>query len=81
MNGNPRDYGYGDSPDPKEPPVERGKVEESCPNCGGQTMHMIEAVFDDSPKFGTLQGSGDVVGFYVGCSACPFATPMMSRRK
>ena len=34
MNKNPRDYGYGDTPDPKEPRVEMGKVEESCPNCG-----------------------------------------------
>ena len=44
MDSNPRDHGYGDSPDPKEPPVELKKVEEPCPHCGGQTLHMIEAV-------------------------------------
>lgn len=71
-----RDHGYpdmGEKPTgvPKAIPME---PKAACPNCGCVELMMI-TVEMTNPK---LKG-GKGVGTYVGCPACPYASPMMTR--
>jgi len=43
-----------------------------CPNCGCEILYDIE-VNVEYPLFDGKKG----IGQYVGCPACPFATPML----
>jgi len=77
-----RDYGYGDSPEPLEPPeIKSGPLDESCPNCEGKTLFMLEVTVKNIPLMAGMLGSKEGVGVYMGCAACPFASPMMTRAK
>jgi len=77
-----RDYGYGDSPEPTKPPeIKSGPLDESCPNCEGKTLFMLEVTVPNNPVMAGMLGSKEGVGVYMGCAACPFASPMMTRAK
>jgi len=43
-----------------------------CPHCGCRTLYDV-VVTIESPLLVTGKGAG----FYVGCPACPFASPML----
>ena len=77
-----RDYGYGDSPEPTGPPeIKSGPLDESCPNCEGKTLFMLEVTVPNNPLMAGMLGSKEGVGVYMGCAACPYASPMMTRAK
>jgi len=80
---NPRDHGYGDSPNPSSPPTILSKADASCPHCGGETLFMLEVLLEDDGGMmsALLAGSGELRGAYLGCAACPYASPMMTGRK
>ncbi len=44
-----------------------------CPNCGCLQLMEIEVPVDNSMLSG---GSG--IGYYIGCPACPWASPMIA---
>ena len=46
----------------------------SCPNCGCLDMKHIEVRLEGL----TLLKGGKGIGYYVGCPACPFASPMIA---
>ena len=77
-----RDHGYGDSPEvtgvPKASPPSDTVTglhdkDEGCPNCGCKELMQVEV----DVKSPILKG-GEGTGVYVGCPACPWASPMMS---
>lgn len=71
-----RTYGLGASDDyVKGPPrVVSGATDlPACPVCGCVTLFNIAIAVEDHPLLKTGTGTG----FYVGCPACPFATPML----
>jgi len=71
-----RDYGLGDpheSGTVKNPRViEQVKDAPACPNCGCKSMYAIEVDVENR----LLKGNKGI-GRYIGCPACPFASPMM----
>jgi hypothetical protein len=70
-----RDYGLPES-EPQEPPTAKPAPaemrEHGCPNCGCKELMMIEVAVDQP-----LLKSGSGKGTYLGCPACPYASPMM----
>ena len=76
---NIREYGLGDStPYVKGVPRIVKQLGESdgmpaCPNCGCPTTFEIEVSVEGHP----LLRGGKGKGKYVGCAACPMATPML----
>ena len=84
MNYKERDHGYGDSPEVDGSPSVIKEIDDECPNCGCGTTFMIEVnlVDDkDNQRLSLLKGDGVPVGMYIGCPACPFASPMMTTRR
>ena len=57
---------------PKAKPLEGKAGEENCPNCGCDTSMEIRVEMEQE----MLKG-GKGTGIYVGCPACPFASPCM----
>ena len=74
-----RDHGYGDPPEPSEPPTVVSHIEAECPNCGCKGMFIISVTFDEDADL-PLKGKGKAKGTYAGCAACPYASPMMTAR-
>ena len=81
MPKNLREYGLGDSKRPIAPPKaepldpetkRRVIAEGGCPNCGCVEIMSITVIIDD-PRITTGRGQGR----YMGCPACPWASPMM----
>ena len=70
-----RDHGLGGSPEVEGVPrlSDNQPAPFDCPNCGGMTLFRIEVTV----KIPLLVG-GKGQGFYVGCAACPYASPMMA---
>jgi len=77
-----RDHGYGDSPEvtgvprasqPGEQASGLHDKGEGCPNCGCMELMQVEV----GVKNERLKG-GTGLGIYVGCPACPWASPMLS---
>jgi DNA-directed RNA polymerase subunit RPC12/RpoP len=69
-----RDYGLPNSSPtsaPKAEPIEDqdGLV---CPNCGCAQLMKVTVEADQK-----LLKGGKGIGTYIGCPACPFASPMM----
>lgn len=84
MRHEERDHGYGDSPSVEGSPRVIKKIEEECPNCGCPEVYMVEVnLVDDkeNARLMLLKGSGKPTGAYIGCPACPFASPMMTTRR
>lgn len=76
-----RDYGLDALGDPTRAvrgvPRVTGKVDAAgafCPHCGCDTVYQIE-VNIEHPMLTTGKG----VGTYVGCPACPYASPMLTQ--
>jgi hypothetical protein len=71
-----RDYGLGsphkDGKVTNPRVVEKIKDMPPCPNCGCKDLYMIAVDIENK-----LLRGGKGVGRYVGCPACPFASPMM----
>lgn len=70
-----RSYGLGDSTEMvRGIPRVKGAVDDMppCPHCGCKTLYHIEV----DVECNLLRG-GKGVGTYLGCPACPFASPMM----
>lgn len=77
-----RDYGYGESPDPVKPPeIKAGPLDEPCPNCEGKALFHIEVEVLNNLMMEGMLDSKEGVGVYMGCAACPYASPMMTRAK
>lgn len=84
MNYSERDHGYGDSPSVDGSPRILKKLDHECDNCGCPEMFMIEVTLVEDPydrRLALLQGEGKPTGTYIGCPACPYASPMMTTRK
>lgn len=45
-----------------------------CPRCGCSSLSQIEVQVEDQP--GLKDGKG--TGHYIGCPACPWASPMVT---
>jgi len=76
---NPRDYGYGESPAPVGPPVVGERCHEACPNCGCTTVFVIKVTLPTAPpQLRRPKEPHTIVGNYVGCPACPWASPMIT---
>lgn len=76
-----RDHGYGDAPIPKGPPRIIGKLPstEACPNCGCSPVFGIEVTLRDAPpQLRRSDKPHEIIGTYVGCAACPWASAMVS---
>lgn len=75
---NLRDYGFGDStPYLDGPPRVMGEAPLACPNCGCNPVYKIEVDMKDYPQL----KPGKQIGNYLGCAACPWASPMVARVK
>ena len=76
-----RNYGLGQGCDPTGVPKAKLATRKrtaiasdiECPNCGCLEVMEIEVPVDNNQLSG---GSG--VGFYIGCPACPWASPMIA---
>lgn len=71
-----REYGYGSSQEfVKSIPrvVSKADGVPACPNCGCETLYDIEL----EVQHPMLAGDGKGKGRYIGCPACPFASPMI----
>ena len=68
-----RDHGYGDVATPDGVPVAVVTNQDMpCPNCECQLLQVTLKV--KNPK---LKG-GKGTGMYLGCPACPYASPMLT---
>jgi hypothetical protein len=67
---NLRDHGFGPSGEPfGKPTWEKAKGSPPCPNCGADLCSVSVPV-----KHPLLKG-GEGTSTYLGCPACPFASP------
>ena len=68
-----REYGLGNNYEVVGVPtlVDGKPLDMACINCGGRTLFAITV----NVRHPLLRG-GDGIGTYVGCAACPFASPM-----
>ena len=72
---NLRSYGLPDSEvqdTPVATPLGPSSPFKECPNCGCKQMMEVKV----SVRQELIKG-GEGVGTYIGCPACPFASPMM----
>ena len=73
-------------PDPSSPPRVLISGPAPCPACGCDKTYSIEVRFDPEKANGYLpfillsvSEGEEIIGNYVGCPACQFASPMLSR--
>lgn len=56
-------------------------LEMACPNCGCASLANLEVAISPTKPPLTLirgvSGGGKIRGTYIGCPACPWASPMM----
>lgn len=76
-----RDYGYPDPGTPTKPPEIIHKLKSECPNCGGECLFTIKVELPETEFSKLLRGDGVPTGTYIGCAACPYASPMATTRK
>lgn len=70
-----RDYGLGNPGSPVGNPrlaSPEPLTDMACPNCKGETLFTIHVDMENE-----LLRGGMGTGTYVGCAACPWASPMM----
>ena len=74
MPENPREHGKLQIPDDciDGPPRILGSVDGDCPYCGCKGLYSVEVKVVNLP----LLRSNEGVGTYIGCAACPWASPM-----
>jgi hypothetical protein len=79
MSKNPRDHGLGASPKVLGAPTVVESIHgEKCPNCGCQSLFGVEVEVEPPSMLRRPETPHKVVGVYVGCPACPWASPMMT---
>jgi hypothetical protein len=81
MPTNPRNHGYGDSPKVKGPPSVTSQLPGPCPHCGCGQVFDIKVEVDETSVHPMLRRPDEphrVVGRYIGCAACPWASPMIT---
>lgn len=80
MTRSPRDHGYGDRPTVVGAPVIGARVPAgSCPHCRCATVFEVEVeVGNPSPRLRRPMEPHRVLGRYIGCPACPWASPMVT---
>jgi hypothetical protein len=74
---NVRDYGFGSVGEPSSPPQVKRQVRDPqavCPNCGCKQIYEIKVELEAAD---ILKG-GKGIGMYLGCPACPWASPMVA---
>ena len=77
MARNVRDHGYGASPKVKGAPRITETISEKCPECGCNPVYAIEVEIAEPPRQLRRPATPHrVVGKYIGCAACPYASPM-----
>ena len=81
MAKNIRDHGYGPSPEPDGPAEITRTVDEKCPNCQSKTLFMLRIKLKDEGSAQLLKGTRSPAGEYIGCAACPYASPMVMRKQ
>lgn len=68
-----RDYGLGNTGTPIEAPTWKQNPElPPCPNCGAEVVEV--SVLMEQP----LLRGGVGLGLYIGCPACPWASPCVA---
>lgn len=83
---NPRNHGYGKPPEVKGIPEvgDRAEGVPACPHCGCETLFYITVELEEDnsdPGIRALrkpEGPYQIKGRYIGCPACPWASPMMT---
>jgi len=75
-----RDHGFGVPPEPTEPPTAKAcepidGIKPVCPACGCESLHEIRQPVEAPSLLRVPEGSR-AVGLYLGCPACPYASPM-----
>ncbi len=69
QRGEEVNMGY--TPIPTGPPVVLASIHHQvCPNCKGETLYSIRA-----PVKADILTSGEGYSTYLGCAACPYASP------
>ena len=81
MMSNIRDYGLGESPTPDGPAEVIKTIDSPCPNCTSETLFMLRIPLKDEGSAQLLKGTKSPTGEYVGCAACPYASPMMMKKQ
>lgn len=72
-----RDYGFGDKPEVVGAPTVSAAPAGSCPYCACATVFNVTVeVANPSPLLRRPSVPHRVVGRYIGCAACPWASPM-----
>ena len=73
-----RDHGYGDSPRAIGTPVVVSEgPPQGCPNCGCKKVFQI-AVTIEAPMFLRVPENCEACSTYIGCPACPWASPALT---
>ena len=80
MSRSLRDHGYGNKPEVRGAPIVGDRVPGGvCQNCGCVTVYGISVeVANPPPMLRRPTEPHRVVGHYVGCPACPWASPMLT---
>jgi len=78
--GDPRDYGYGDSPEVVGAPQALGKAADlaACPNCECVNVQEVRIQIKNPPAQLKIPDGHVASGTYIGCPACPWASPMVA---
>jgi hypothetical protein len=74
-----RDHGFPDVPGEAPLGIPEAKLmvnagHNGCPNCGCKQLMEITIAMKNP-----LLKAGKGIGVYIGCPACPYASPMMTR--
>jgi hypothetical protein len=74
-----REYGYGKPPKPIGAPVAvEAEGLPPCPHCGCVRTFSLTVKLEAGPPQLRVPEGCVPVGTYIGCPACPFASPMIS---
>lgn len=74
---NLRNYGLGETEVSGSPRI-KGQLDKPCPHCGCPAVYEIEV--DVASAGGFPLSEGEWVGKYLGCAACPWASPCISTK-
>jgi hypothetical protein len=78
MARNVRDHGYGKPADVKGSPRITETIPQKCPECGCNPVYAVEVeIAKAPPQLRRPPTPHRVVGKYIGCAACPYASAMM----
>lgn len=73
-----RDHGYGDSPKAiGVPAVVSDGPPHPCPNCGCERVFQISVTIQAPANLLVRQGN-EAFSVYIGCPACPWASPALT---